>query len=124
MIYLDTHIVVWLFAGQIEKLSIQAKDLLNSNVIHISPIVQLELQYLLEINRITVSPNDIITDLSNTIGLQICDKNFNSIINRSMKLNWTRDPFDRIIVANAAIDDDFLVTRDQTIIKNYRKALY
>ena len=124
MIYLDTHIVVWLFAGQIEKLSIQAKDLLNSNVIHISPIVQLELQYLLEINRITVSPNDIITDLSNTIGLQICDKNFNSIINRSMKLNWTRDPFDRIIVANAAIDDDFLVTKDQTILKNYRKALY
>ena len=124
MIYLDTHIVVWLFAGQIEKLSIQAKDLLNSNVIHISPIVQLELQYLLEINRITVSPNDIITDLSNTIGLQICDKNLNSIINRSMKLNWTRDPFDRIIVANAAIDDDFLVTKDQTILKNYRKALY
>ena len=124
MIYLDTHVVVWLFAGQIEKLSIQAKDLLNSNVIHISPIVQLELQYLLEINRITVSPNDIITDLSNTIGLQICDKNFNSIINRSMKLNWTRDPFDRIIVANAAIDDDFLVTKDQTILKNYRKALY
>lgn len=124
MIYLDTHIAVWLFAGQLEKLSSQAKDLLNDNEILISPVVRLELQYLLEINRITAPANDIIADLSNSIGLKICDKNFNSIINRSMSLNWTRDPFDRIIVANAAMDNNYLVTKDQTILKNYRKALY
>jgi PIN domain nuclease of toxin-antitoxin system len=124
LIYLDTHIAVWLFAGQIERLSSQAKDLLNDNEILISPLVRLELQYLLEINRITSPVNDIITGLSNSIGLKICDKNFNSIINWSMSLNWTRDPFDRIIVANAAIDDNYLVTRDQTILKNYRKALF
>lgn len=123
MIYLDTHIVVWLFAGQTEKISSQARDLLNSDTIYASPIVRLELQYLFEINRITATPNEIISDLSNMIGLQICDKNFNSIINRSIKLDWTRDPFDRIIVANAAIDDDYLVTKDQTILKNYSKAL-
>jgi PIN domain nuclease of toxin-antitoxin system len=123
LIYLDTHIVVWLFAGQIEKLSSQANVLLNDNEILISPIIRLELQYLLEINRITAPVNDIIAGLSNSIGLKICDKNFNSIINRSMNLNWTRDPFDRIIVANAAIDNNYLLTRDQTILKNYRKAL-
>ena len=123
LIYLDTHIVVWLFAGQIEKLSSKVKDLLNNIEIQASPIVRLELQYLLEIKRITVSPNDIISELSNTIGLKICDKNFNNIINSSMKLGWTRDPFDRIIVANAAINDDYLVTKDQAILKNYSKAL-
>lgn len=123
MIYLDTHIAVWLFAGQLAKLSAEAKDLLNENDILISPIVRLELQYLLEINRITVPANNIITGLSDSIGLKICDKDFNSIINRSMNLNWTIDPFDRIIVANAAIDDNYLVTRDQTILNNYRKAL-
>ncbi len=48
MIYLDTHIVVWLFAGQIEKLSSRANVLLNENEILISPIIRLELQYLLE----------------------------------------------------------------------------
>ncbi len=124
MIYIDTHITVWLFAGQIEKLSNQAKELLNDNEIQISPIVRLELQYLNEIKRITVSPNDIVTELSNSIGLKVCDKNFNNIINNSMTHNWTRDPFDRIIVANAAIDGDFLVTKDQTILENYSKALY
>jgi PIN domain nuclease of toxin-antitoxin system len=101
----------------------RGKRSFNENDILISPIVRLELQYLLEINRITVPANNIITGLSDSIGLKICDKDFNSIINRSMNLNWTIDPFDRIIVANAAIDDNYLVTRDQTILNNYRKAL-
>ena len=124
MIYIDTHIVVWLYAGQIEKLSDQAKDLLNDNEIQISPIVRLELQYLNEIKRITASANDIIIDLSNSIGLTVCSKNFNNIINSAMELNWTRDPFDRIIVANAALNDNYLVTKDHTILANYRNALY
>ncbi len=124
MIYIDTHIAVWLFAGQVEKLSDQAKKLLNENEIQISPIVRLELQYLNEIKRIAVSANDIITDLSNSIGLKVCDKNFNNIINSSLDLTWTRDPFDRIIVANALLNDDYLVTKDQTILKNYNKSLY
>ena len=124
MIYIDTHIAVWLFAGQVEKLSDQAKNLLNENEIQVSPIVRLELQYLNEIKRITVSANDIITDLSNSIGLKVCDKDFNNIINSSMNITWTRDPFDRIIVGNALLNDDHLVTKDQTILENYNKSLY
>lgn len=124
MIYIDTHIAVWLFAGQVEKLSEQAKNLLNENEIQVSPIVRLELQYLNEIKRITVSANDIITDLSNSIGLKVCDKNFNNVINSSMDITWTRDPFDRIIVGNASLNDDYLVTKDQTILENYNKSLY
>lgn len=123
MIYIDTHIAVWLFAGQIEKLSDPAKNQLNECEIQVSPIVRLELQYLNEIKRITVSANDIITDLSNAIGLKVCDKNFNNIINSSMDLTWTRDPFDRIIVANAALNDDYLVTKDLTILENYHRSL-
>ena len=124
MIYIDTHIVVWLYAGQIKKLSNQAKDLLNDNEIQISPIVRLELQYLNEIKRITAFANDILVGLSNSIGLTICSKNFNNIINSAMDLDWTRDPFDRIIVANAALNDNYLLTKDQTILENYSKSLY
>lgn len=124
MIYIDTHIAVWLFAGQVEKLSEQAKNLLNENEIQVSPIVRLELQYLNEIKRITVSANNIITYLSNSIGLKVCDKNFNNVINSSMDITWTRDPFDRIIVGNASLNDDYLVTKDQTILENYNKSLY
>lgn len=124
MIYLDTHIVVWLYAGQIEKLNEKAIELINENEILISPIVRLELQDLLEIKRITETPDNIITDLSNSIGLKICDKAFNNIVNFSMRIGWTRDPFDRLIVANAAIQDDYLITKDQTILSHYSNSLY
>ena len=123
MIYIDTHIAVWLYAGQVEKLSEIAKEFLNENEIYISAVVRLELQYLNEIERITDGANEIVSDLSNRIGLKICDKSFNSIINYSMDLVWTRDPFDRIIVANAALNNDPLVTKDRKILDHYKKAL-
>ena len=48
MIYLDTHVVVWLYAGLTEKFSDPTRELINSHEITISPIVRLELQYLYE----------------------------------------------------------------------------
>ena len=124
MIYLDTHVVVWLYSGQVEKLSGQAKTLINEHEVYVSPIVRLELQYLYEIQRITHESNEIISDLSNRIGLKICDKSFNSIINRTLNSVWTRDPFDRMIVANAALNNNILITRDQNILENYENAVW
>ena len=122
MIYIDTHVVVWLYTGEVEKLSQQAIELINENEIYISAIVRLELQYLYEIERITVVSDDIVTDLSNRIGLKVCDKHFSNIVNGTLLLDWTRDPFDRIIVANAAVNGDVLITRDQNILTNYEHA--
>ncbi len=122
MIYLDTHVVVWLYAGEIERLSEQAKDLINNNEVIISPIVRLELQYLFEIQRITDEAKLIVSDLSDRIGLKICDKRFNTIISSALNYSWTRDPFDRIIVANADVNHNILITKDQNILNNYKKA--
>lgn len=124
MIYLDTHVVVWLYAGKIEKLSEQAKDLINDHEVIISQVVRLELQYLFEIQRVTDKANEIVFDLSDRIGLKMCDKSLNTIVSGALDLSWTRDPFDRIIVANAAINQNILVTKDQNILKNYEKAMW
>lgn len=122
MIYLDTHVVVWLYAGQVERLSEQARELINENQLCLSAVVRLELQYLYEIQRVTVEANEILLDLSDRIGLKICDKSLNTIVGGSLKLSWTRDPFDRMIVANAALDHHILVTKDQNILGNYENA--
>lgn len=124
MIYLDTHVVVWLYSGELARLSEPAKDLINDNEIAISPIVRLELQYLYEIQRITVESGDIVCDLSDRIGLKICDKNFKAIISGAFGFSWTRDPFDRIIVSNASIHQNILVTKDQTILTHYEHAMW
>lgn len=44
MIYLDTHVVVWLYAGLVEKFSPRVQDLLNQNQLLVNGIVRLELQ--------------------------------------------------------------------------------
>ncbi len=124
MIYLDTHVVVWLYAGEIKKFSKQVKELINNNEVIISPVVRLELQYLFEIQRITDESKIIVSDLSDRIGLKICNKSFNIIISSALDYPWTRDPFDRIIVANAAISHNLLVTKDQNILDNYEHAIW
>ena len=124
MIYLDTHVVVWLYAGEIKKLTKQARELINEHEVIISPVVRLELQYLFEIQRIRDEANEIVLDLSDRIGLKMCDKSLNTIISGSLDLSWTRDPFDRIIVANAAINQNILVSKDQNILTNYEKAIW
>ncbi|MBW4549887.1 MAG: PIN domain-containing protein [Aphanocapsa sp. GSE-SYN-MK-11-07L] len=122
LIYLDTHVVVWLYAGLTNKLSELAKGLINNNEVGISSIVRLELQYLYEIKRITHQPDTIIAELSEQIDLQICNRSFNQIISTSLTINWTRDPFDRIITANSQMGNNILLSKDENILNNYTHA--
>ncbi len=124
MIYLDTHVVVWLYAGQTEKLSAKVRSYINENDIYISPIVSLELQYLLEVKRITPKPQTVISALSEAIGLNVCDKNFYQIVQCAQQYSWTRDPFDRIIVAQAGLKGNILATKDQTILTHFKHAVW
>ncbi|HAN74091.1 MAG TPA: transposase [Planktothrix sp. UBA8407] len=122
MIYLDTHVVVWLYAGLTDKLSDLAKSLINTHDLYISPMVRLELKYLYEIGRISEQPDPIIADLGDIIGLRICEQDFNKVIGYSLGLDWTRDPFDRLIVAHAAVNGNILLTKDNIILANYVQA--
>ncbi|GAA6621080.1 type II toxin-antitoxin system VapC family toxin [Scytonema sp. NUACC26] len=119
MIYLDTHVIAWLYSGLTDKLTDIAKTLINENEVYISEIVRLELQYLYEIKRIKDETDMIISNLSAQIGLKVCHKKFNDIINMALTINWTRDPFDRIITANALINNNILLSKDQNILNNY-----
>jgi len=122
LIYLDTHVVVWLYAGMLEKFSEQGKSLLNMNEPGISPIVRLELKYLFEIGRILVTPDVILSDLAKRLGLYLCDSDFNLVVSRALELNWTRDPFDRLIVAQAIVNNNMLLTKDPLILEHYPQA--
>ncbi|MDA0839286.1 MAG: PIN domain-containing protein [Planctomycetota bacterium] len=121
-IYLDTHVVVWLYAGETTKLSQVAIELINTNELLISPIVLLEMNYLYEIGRITQPAEVIMSDLSHRIGLKVCEKSFNEAVSQARGLSWTRDPFDRLIVGHASINGNRLLTKDETIRANYAEA--
>ena len=122
MIYLDTHVVVWLYAGLADKLGSVARELLVGSDPYVSPIVLLELQYLFEIQRVKVDSATIRHDLAHRIGLRICEKPFAAVVARACDTAWTRDPFDRLIVAHAALDDTILLSKDETILQFYAQA--
>lgn len=42
----------------------------------------------------------------------------------ALKESWTRDPFDRLIVANAKAAGAPLITKDERIRKHYRRAIW
>ncbi|WP_199317478.1 hypothetical protein [Planktothricoides raciborskii] len=44
------------------------------------------------------------------------------MIGHSLDLDWTRDPFDRLIVAHAAVNNNILLTKDRIILANYAQA--
>ena len=124
LVFLDTHIVCWLFAGKTELLSPTATKAIENCQLYVSPMVELELEYLFEIGRITLSAKPILDNLRADIGVQIADASFQEVVTRSRTLNWTRDPFDRIIVGHAMFANASLVTRDQAIRSNFDKAIW
>ena len=124
MIFLDTHIVVWLYAGLIEKFSVRAAELIEDNNLYISNMVRLELQYLYEIGRLTEKPDVILDELSKTTGLQVHPMKAKSVFDTAMIQSWTRDVFDRLITAEAITMDTFLITKDKKILANYNKAVW
>jgi len=122
--YLDTHVVVWLFDGKIDEFPKEAQDQIQQSLLRISPMVDLELHYLHEIGKITTKPEEIINTLQNLIDLQVEDFSGSKIINIAKSLQWTRDPFDRIITAQAKASNSKILTKDKMIHKNYNRAVW
>jgi len=124
MIYLDTHTVVWLYAGDISKLSQKAKEAVNEHSLIISPMVSLEMTYLHEIGRLNTDMPKIVSYLKETVGLEICSIPFGQVIDCAVKQTWTRDPFDRVIVGHAAVTKSGLITKDEMIRKHYEYSVW
>ena len=124
VVYLDTHVLVWLYAGERDLFPSRARRALEENELWISPVVELELQYLLEVKRIKAGPGKIIKFLQDAVGLKICSRRFDRVISESVRQKWTRDPFDRIIVAQARLAGAPLVTKDKFISKHYKNVIW
>lgn len=84
----------------------------------VSPVVELELTYLYEVGRVTEPAAAALAALRRSIGLQVADVSLATLAKAAVDLSWTRDPFDRLIAAQAIVADVPLVTADRTILAN------
>lgn len=119
---LDTHVVVWLYAGEVERFSAPATQRLQNDELVITPIVELELTYLHEIGRLTVPAAVVVADLRQRLGLTLSTQDMDLVVAAATPLDWTRDPFDRLIVGDALSADSVLLTKDAAILEHCRSA--
>lgn len=125
VIHLDTHVVAWLHAAGDRLLPSEVvRRIEEADEIAISPMVRLELQYLFEIGRVTQPASRVLDALQAALGLRMCDAPFPAVARAAERETWTRDPFDRIIVAQAGLREAPLLTKDRTLHAHYDKAFW
>ena len=97
---------------------------LEENELFISPAVEFEIEWLHEIGRIKIPASIIIQYMNAHLGVNVSDIRFCSVNREAKTIKWSRDPFDRMIVANASIFQLPLITKDELIRQNYSLALW
>lgn len=124
LVYLDTHVVVWLYDALTDRLSQAAVAAIENNDLIVSRMVELELQFLHEIGRLRAKPAEIIRHLSTRIGLRLSNVDLERIIRAAAGMGWTRDVFGRLIAAESAAMDIPLITKDRTIRAHHRLSIW
>ncbi|HXR97068.1 MAG TPA: type II toxin-antitoxin system VapC family toxin [Terriglobales bacterium] len=122
--YLDTHVLIWLAEGELEKIGNQARAMIQSCEVLACPMAVLELQLLHEIGKLRWSGAAIAEQLSRDIGLQISSLGFDEVAAAACNESWTRDPFDRLIVAQARASALPLITKDKMIHAHFAAAVW
>lgn len=114
-LHLDTHVLVWLYAGEHARFPEGLRERLAVDPLRFSPMARLELTYLHEIGRIGAPADRIIDELQRSIGLVEDTTSFDAVIRAAETQTWTRDPFDRIIAAQALVAFASLATKDERV---------
>jgi PIN domain nuclease of toxin-antitoxin system len=117
-------VVVWLYTAQIRRLPKRVQDTIEAEELAISPMVQLELDFLFEIGRTTEPGMRVVADLADRLDLRLAEAPLRVVVQAAAALTWTRDPFDRLIAAQAIAEGTRLLTKDPVLRKHCRLATW
>jgi PIN domain nuclease of toxin-antitoxin system len=115
VILLDTHVVAWLYQGPEQHLTLGVRERLRREQLGVSPVSQLELQYMFELGRTRGPAEQVIRELGGRLGLSVVDISATVLCREALELRWTRDPFDRLLAAHALAQGLTLVTKDHIL---------
>jgi PIN domain nuclease of toxin-antitoxin system len=109
---LDTNAVLWLLSGHRRARSLSRRR----DVLTVSPASILELQLLTEIGKLSLSGS--VADLISDSRLRLDPVDSLDWFEAARAFSWTRDPFDRLIVAHARLRGLRLATGDTVILSH------
>lgn len=88
-------------------------------------MVYLEFDYLYQRGRIRSSAATLYSHLNTQFGLSLCNHSFGAVVAKATDIDWTTDPFDRIIVAQSMCNPKSkLLTADALILQKYERAVW
>ena len=123
--YLDTNVAIFLHSGNVGQFTRRAVEQIESADLLVSAMVMLELEMLYEKGAIKYAASQILSDLNQQIGVSVCQFPMATVMSAALGVKWTREPGDRIIVANAIANNEApLVTSDRRIHERYPNAIW
>ena len=123
--YLDTNVAIFLHSGNLARLTPRAMARIESSELLISAMVMLELEMLCEKGALKYSASQILADLNQQIGVSVCQLPMSAIMTCALAIKWTREPGDRIIVANAVANNEApLITPDRRVHEHYQNTIW
>ena len=117
-ILLDTHFLIWLVVGS--KRLAEFSWLERHRPWGVSPVSFLEIQLLSEIGRLSVRNPEFTSAVLDDARFTVDDIPLLTVVRRALDLVWTRDPFDRLLVAHSLARRIPLCTVDRGIRAHHR----
>lgn len=112
MTLLDTNAIIWLLTEHPRAHLLRGP----TSRIAVSPVSLLEIQFLVEVGRLEAMPGPSVAEHIAHRAWRIDSPSTLSLFDAAMTIDWTRDPFDRLIVAHARLRRWPLATGDRRLL--------
>jgi PIN domain nuclease of toxin-antitoxin system len=112
LILLDTNAVIWLHRGERRAAGLARA----ATRLYASPATILELQFLIEAGRLRLRTGASVSQLIHDDRWVIDDPASVAWFEKASEIGFTRDPFDRLIVAHARLRHWRLATGDRALL--------
>jgi PIN domain nuclease of toxin-antitoxin system len=86
----------------------------------VSPVALLEIQFLAEVGRLSVRNPDFTNTVMDDTRFIVDDISLATLVRHGLRLDWTRDPFDRLLTAHSSARRVPLCTTDRDIRSHHR----
>ena len=115
---LDTHFLIWLVLNSKRMARFPWID--RYRPWGVSPVSFLEIQFLSEVGRLSVRNPEFTDEVMKDGRFTVDDIPLTNLVRHALMLNWTRDPFDRFLVAHSSARRLPFCTTDLAILDHYR----
>src|SRR5262245_53243741 len=113
LILLDTNALIWLHRGDRRAAALSQR----ATRLYASPATILELQFLIEAGRLRLRAGASVAQLIHDDRWVIDDPASAAWFDKASEVGFTRDPFDRLIVAHARLRHWRLATGDRALLR-------